>query len=229
MPYTKKTQFSYNPEELYNLEGIESPKKCPMCHHAIEPVFISIAIHSESEGAIMFYCTACTKSFISHFHHYKPTFDHRYIFEGYKLHAPRFFEKVPFEKVIEQLSPRFVTTYNESSIAEQIDLKEVCGMGYRKALEILIKDYAIHKHPNDKDKISSPSYKLNQCINEYITEHRIKKPSIAASWIGNDETHYTRIHETKDIKDLKDFIKTVVYFIQFELSASSASDFLEKE
>lgn len=39
-------------------------------------------------------------------------------------------------------------------------------MGYRKALEFLVKDYAIFLNQEDEDKIKNAS--LSSCINNYI-------------------------------------------------------------
>lgn len=83
-------------------------------------------------------------------------------------------------------------------------------MGYRKSLEFLIKDYCSYKFPSDIAKIQSML--LGQCINEYIDDDQIKKLSKVSVWIGNDETHYIRKFEDKDINNLKRFIDTTVYF-----------------
>jgi hypothetical protein len=50
-------------------------------------------------------------------------------------------EPVPlaFEEPIKQISSAFCSIYEEAHKAEQFGLTEVCGVGYRKALEFLIK------------------------------------------------------------------------------------------
>lgn len=40
-----------------------------------------------------------------------------------------------------------------------------------------------------------------------------------ATWLGNDETHYVRKWENKDLKDLKNLIDLTVYFISMSLKA----------
>jgi hypothetical protein len=119
-----------------------------------------------------------------------------------------------------------VLTYNQAAQAESLGLLEIAGPGYRKSLEILIKDYAIKKFPDKSDLIINPTYTLSQCIKDYIDVERIKNPSIAASWLGNDATHYTKRHIDQDLKELKQYIETVIYFVQFDLSADFASDFV---
>lgn len=47
------------------------------------------------------------------------------------------------------ISPRFVTIYEQAMRAAQMGYDELVGMGYRKALEFLIKDYLIGKQTYD--------------------------------------------------------------------------------
>jgi hypothetical protein len=53
------------------------------------------------------------------------------------------------------ISPDLCAIYNEAQKAEQLQLLLVCGPGYRKALEFLIKDYVslLHSSAQDKEKI----------------------------------------------------------------------------
>ena len=52
-------------------------------------------------------------------------------------------EKEPLSDIISELSPNFCEIYNQAYIAEQTNLMQICGTGYRKSLEFLIKDYLI--------------------------------------------------------------------------------------
>ncbi|HAO61566.1 MAG TPA: hypothetical protein DCQ90_06520 [Erysipelotrichaceae bacterium] len=228
MSKSRDSSFSYNDVNV-NVKSIVEPNICPICKHAISPVLISISINSATEATAFYFCTACKKSFISLFTYIKNTSTGYNHFTQYTGHAPQSFSARKFDKVISDLSARFSITYNQALHAESIGLFEVAGPGYRKSLEILVKDYAIIKHPEDKIKITGTNYTLSQCINDYIKDNRIKSPSIAATWLGNDATHYTKKHEDKELSDLKHFIDTVVYFIQYDLSADSASDFVEKK
>ena len=54
---------------------------------------------------------------------------------------------------------------------------------------------------------------LAQCIKTYITENRIKTLAERSAWIGNDEAHYVRKQDDRDISDMKKFIEALVYFI----------------
>lgn len=120
-----------------------------------------------------------------------------------------------FSDIISDCSPRFVEIYNQSETAEQKGLYEICGMGYRKAMEFLIKDFVISNRPDDSGKIQDA--KLSQCINEYIPEQRISDLAKASSWIGNDEVHYVRKNGDYSVSDMKQFVSVLVSYIESEL------------
>lgn len=51
---------------------------------------------------------------------------------------------------------------------------------------------------------------MGKVIAEYIEEKRILEASKRAAWLGNDETHYKRKWEDRDIHDLRELILLVV-------------------
>ena len=94
---------------------------------------------------------------------------------------------------------------------------QICGVGYRKALEFLIKDYLIKKIPRDEEIIKKKL--LKDCIKDHIDSTKIKTIAEKAAWLGNDETHYVRKWEDKDLTDLKNLINITVHYILMELQA----------
>ena len=118
-----------------------------------------------------------------------------------------------FDKNIKNISESFEKIYNEAYHAEQYGLMKICGVGYRKALEFLIKDYAKYKNPEKKEEIENNF--LGPCINVYLQNQNIKAMAKRAAWLGNDETHYIRKRKTS-IKDLKELIKITIVLIQTE-------------
>lgn len=119
-----------------------------------------------------------------------------------------------FEKEIADMSPMFVNTYNQALAADLYGLDEISGMGYRKAMEYLIKDYAIMKRPSEKLAIINKT--LSKCIDDYISEPKIKAMAKGAVWLGNDETHYQRRWADKDVNDMKMLIDLTLYWMNFE-------------
>jgi hypothetical protein len=54
---------------------------------------------------------------------------------------------------------------------------------------------------------------LGKCIHEDVTDPNVKATAKLATWLGNDETHYIRKWEDKDINDLKILIRLTVNWI----------------
>lgn len=135
--------------------------------------------------------------------------------------------KTAFSEKLATVSPHFVRIYHQAEMAEAQGMTEICGMGYRKALEFLVKDFACMMNPDEEDDIKK--LPLSACINNYIESNRIKTLATASAWLGNDETHYVRKHEDYDTEDMKIFIKSLVPFIESELAFLEAQEFIESK
>lgn len=120
------------------------------------------------------------------------------------------------------ISPRFVTIYEQAIRAAQMGYDELVGMGYRKALEFLIKDYLIGK--KSIDKVAVQKAMLMQCIENYVDDPRIKKAARHAAWLGNDETHYERRNPTGDLNDLKRLMGLTLHWISMETLTEGLDD-----
>ena len=57
---------------------------------------------------------------------------------------------------------------------------------------------------------------LATCIENYVTDPRIKEIAKRATWLGNDETHYQRRWIDKDLSDLKTLIRLTLHWIEAE-------------
>lgn len=206
----------------------ETVNKCPICNSSIAPVEKSKFFNSDSKMYFfMFECPACNKGFITHYNYTNERKIKNDI--GYNmLKLVNSYPKVPelhqFDENIKELSSNFCEIFNQAYVAEQMNLNEIAGIGYRKALEFLIKDYCIDKNKEEEEKIKKEP--LSQVITNYILSDKIKNLAKASIWIGNDETHYVRKYEDKDIKDLKRFISATVAYITYELIADSAQEFV---
>jgi hypothetical protein len=123
---------------------------------------------------------------------------------------------IEFNVVIKELSQSFYEIYNQAFAAEQMGLDQVCGVGYRKALEFLIKDYLISLNPDKGDKIKNKF--LGNCIKDDVTDTNIKIVAERAAWLGNDETHYVRKWDSKDVSHLKGLINLCLHWIEAEVN-----------
>lgn len=190
------------------------PKICPNCHKTIYPEWVSCyhpVINGERVAFVLLSCpnTECKVGFLAKY----TTANHGHVFNFVEL--PKFnMIKKGFSESIDDTSLSFVEIYNQAYYAEQIGLFEISGVGYRKALEFLIKDYLIEKDPENSDKIKN--LLLGKCINDHITNEYIKAAAKRAVWLGNDETHYVRKWEEKTIEDLKILTELTVHWIEME-------------
>lgn len=93
-------------------------------------------------------------------------------------------------------------------------------MGYRRSLEILIKDYLISIAPEDEELIRR--LPLGKCISDRIDNEKLKTVAQRATWIGNDFAHYERRLSDLDLSDLKRFINATIAWIELELTTAEA-------
>lgn len=206
--------------ESQNLYYQDVPDECPVCHTSVSPrlriaVFSGLPNTPESSLQISFQCTkqSCQHLFIG-------TYQHRYDTGNTTTHnyyvlvgtAPTTPEEAAFSALVEEISPVFVNIYNQALAAEAMGLDQVSGMGLRKALEFLVKDFVVDQN-SDKDQ-EVRAMPLGRCINQYVDDPNVKACAKRAIWLGNDETHYTRKWEDKDIDDLKVLTRLTVNWIE---------------
>ena len=197
----------------------EHPDKCPYCHNSITPNPIFGYLNYTSLEVLMS-CpnNTCNRSFIAYYHSDQGTTSGHY--QGYTSHGNLIGQD--FSKKIVEISPAFFEIYNQAYEAEQLKLTDICGVGYRKALEFLIKDYTILNNSVNKEKIEKML--LGQVISTYVDDGKIKSVSKRAAWLGNDETHYVRRWEGKNLVDLKNLISLTVHWIEMESLTKSFED-----
>lgn len=209
----------------------EYPEHCPHCGKSISPERIHVSDSEDSyssEDARFVVTFRCSRSTC------KKYFAVEYIFESisklcviaeYTYRPPI---KVKLPENIEKVSSVFVEIYSQATVAESEALNQIAGVGYRKAAEFLIKDYVISKNPSDEEHIKS--IMLGQVIAEYLSDFpKIQALAKSVSWIGNDETHYVRRHNDKDIQDLKRFILSAAQFIAADYDADEALAFTSSD
>jgi hypothetical protein len=203
------------------------PEDCPRCHRGQIPNYLEISFVDS---------TSKTGELLRLQNVYRCNYaDCEALFIAYYLYNPdngtsRFMASLPttsigrdWGKSINKISPDFVEIYTQADKAETDGLDKITGPGYRKSLEFLIKDWLVYMLPDKAEEILAK--KLGACINEYIDEKHIQDVASRASWLGNDETHYTRIWSDKDVSDLKLLIDATASMINMrELAAKAVED-----
>lgn len=190
----------------------KSSVKCPHCKMIMIPQFIFLDSDSFGRYSIFCRCTnpKCEHTFISEYSN-NNSMGGLYFKRVEPNHS---LDTKDFSEIIKEVSPSFCEIYNQAYAAQQMNLMQICGVGYRKALEFLIKDYIISKDDSKAESIKSKL--LGNCINEDVTDERIKQVAKRATWIGNDETHYVRKWEDKDVSNLVALIDLTIRWIESE-------------
>lgn len=198
------------------------PSICPICARSLSPDILSAHYFQPAEskskrGVCLYLCTSCCETFLG---------SYQIEFNGYSMEAtlievaPHAFSASRFSDEINSLSPDFVRIYNQAEEAESRNLFDLCGLGYRKALECLVKDYLCHVSPNESSAIKKT--KLAECI-AMLGDQQLRDLAATASWLGNDFAHYERRHTHLDMEDLKRFILSTGFWISHSLTARQAA------
>lgn len=201
-------------DKNYEIDHFEN--ECPQCHKGIHLGAENILGQNtlwEKSFEIFFKCPKCKKAFISSY--YRSEKNRHYTFVESKPFIPDVIQ-LPDELV--RLSDQFCEIYKQSFFAEKYGLLQIAGIGYRKALEFLIKDYLINCKGEDQAKIENEF--LGKCIAR-IANDRIKAAATRAVWLGNDEAHYTRLFDDKNLADLKKLLKIAMDYITNEIMLDS--------
>jgi hypothetical protein len=194
------------------------PDKCPICNIGIEPIIhfgyfsnVNHPVH-DFDTQVIFQCplNRCQSMFIGYY-------ESSFMVTNYSFHlhqvAPIKPEDVDFGSIIKKISPNFIEIYSQAQKAEQVGWLQVAGPGFRKSLEFLIKDYCSGKTEKVDEKENIKKEFIGVVIEKYIDESRIKEMAKRATWLGNDETHYVRKWENKDLNDLKNLISLTLGWI----------------
>lgn len=219
----------YRTEEF----DIEEPRICNHCDHTGEQIFISgvfceVPIY-DSKAICFFSCYFCMKISI-HFMSYIRTHESEWLSTNDVLPKDNSNSKELFfsPEMVEKF-PEFVNIYNQSQRAQDDGLNQIAGMGFRKALEFLVTDFLLSYPPDgvDEEWLTDPKTSLSNKI-EKLENQRIKKISKAISFIGNDETHYTRRHPEHDVESIKTFIKALLSDVENEMTLLEVEKLLNK-
>lgn len=197
--------------------------ECPNCNAKIVPFFIDYKFIENEDSSknliLFFFCAGCKHPFAINYsigmNELKSQYGYSYsTYRSTKESLTPFSPKVTFlPDFFSKISKRFVEIYKQAEIAEHYGLIDICGMGYRKALEFLVKDFLIKTKPEEEEEIIKEF--LGKTIDRF-DNGQLKTLASRAAWLGNDESHYQKLHTDKDLQDLKALLKGVIKY--FELN-----------
>lgn len=192
---------------------LQIPDLCPCCGVSHNPTTEYISTVPVNENRLYIFshnCSSCNKKSI--------TFNQRTEADDSNcdmlLNYPNY-QSIHFDELINQLSPRFVSLYNQAHFCEENNFTDLAGMGYRAAIEVLIKDYALDFDLEPYDKIAKRN--LNRAIDTYFKSDKAAMTSADVVRIfGNDFAHWDK-NETYELKVLKQYLNIFIQIILTKL------------
>ena len=206
-----------------NVESlIETINKCPYCNNLVTPKYVQntcFAWNEKNKHLYIFHWMCpnaiCDKHFIT-FNEITTNKTAKEKYFKYIEHYPNTIKKL-FSNNLKQMSPRFIDLYNQSLTSQSIGNFDLSAIGYRAALEVLIKDYAkdILKRPveeiNDKDLFNS--------IKDYIPEFTVSADVVRI--LGNDYAHYIQRYDETDFHILIHYMKIFINLMESKFPPTS--------
>lgn len=206
------TSFPSNEDPIVDVPQYPPPEVCPVCVRSVCPIQTNCGFVFGKRLEVVYRCprAVCSRLFIA-------------IYEINWYQGTKLIDIVPISNqatsygpIILEISPTFAKIYSQAETAHSSKLDEIAGVGFRRSLEFLLKDYLISTHLDLEIQKQIKRQPLAACINNYVKNDNIKAVSSRAVWLGNDETHYVRKWENKDIGDLKKLISMTVNWIELE-------------
>ena len=217
--------------------SIEDPNICPHCHVINEPSYTHSAFTKDLSGEQQI-ITLWRCANRECYRHYPALYK---TVTSTQAEFVRFLDGLPkgpewpkpiivlksgkSEDIPEGLQSRFIKTYLQSLTAENSGLDEIAGMGYRKSIEYLVKDWAIQSNPADKEKING--LWLSAVISEYY-DGDLKGILERATWLGNDQSHYNKLFEEFDLSVLKELIELIMVELDRQFKLKHYNEMIQK-
>lgn len=197
---------------------VHEPNVCPHCHITINPTYVGNNLSKDTDGVECFItswgCTnsSCLKVFIALYKFTNDSFEFSRYLNGLPKGPdwPKPLLDLKSGDIDEEGNPspsKFIKTYLQSLVAENSGLDELAGMGYRKSIEYLVKDWAIQNKPEDIEIIKGKW--LGQIITDYFAGD-LKDILERATWLGNDQSHYNKLFDDYNLEDLKELIGLIM-------------------
>lgn len=188
----------------------EKPVFCPHCSISTDAVRVWYNEVSDPSYLVVTYrCTSCNKRFVV-------TYE-----TDYKSKRAIFADIFPsmtvkyYDKHIADCSPRFIEIYNQALFCESNGQNNLAAIGYRSALEILIKDFAINELQKPHEEVVQR--KLAKAIEVYLSDAALSVSADVVRILGNDATHYEQKYSDTDFAVLKAYMEIFVNAIKVKL------------
>ncbi len=215
--------------------GLEiAVNECPCCGNKITPIYLTHFSDFWPDDTVTNYVICkCPNKSCNEIFFVKYTGEPQFIDIGIYTETemnilkseifPYSINNLNIDENIVKISPEFIDIYKQASLADKMKLNKISGSGFRLALEILIKDFAVYINPEKANEIKSDT-KVSNVINNRIPSKPIfddiKNIANRAWWLGCDSSHYNKSFNKFDINDLKECINitvaTIVYYLKHQ-------------
>lgn len=206
-------KYLIKPAEIFGSNFVGQYKKlatCPFCGYGTDATFVHKVPYQFNETHILAAtcnCTSCGKTFFFATEYAKG-----------KEYTPITIPSISFvsytNEILSSISERFIDMYNQALQSEFVGNIELAAIGFRTALEILIKDFAINELGKDPDAVSKK--KLCDAIGEYLLgQQELVATADVVRILGNDYTHYKRKFPEHDFELLKGYMN--IFLKQIEV------------
>lgn len=189
--------------------NIRKPRYCPICSTPQEGRREDSKLwalgNGKYYGTVMYTCNSCNKRYLA-------TYDLDVPSKTGKFSSFHPALAVEYENdLLEPVSQKFINAYSQALRAEHAGDIDLAGMGYRKALECLLKDFAITELGVDISAVEKLS--VYDVIGKYY-DNDIQVSADVVRILGNDYTHYESKHPETDFNVLKRYMDIFVALIE---------------
>ena len=188
------------------------PNQCPYCqrNNHVQPQRVLELPISVGDTAVLVStkCNECGKNYIVIF---QKSSDGRQL--DFLQLVPILSEEADLESLFE-LSPAFEEIHRQTTQAYQMGFGRLAVIGFRTALEILMKDFVIFDLDKDKGADDIGKLNLNNLIQQYFKVFEEKDFARAIQALGNDSTHYINKHPDYSAKDVESYYRMFVSIIK---------------
>lgn len=239
MPFKATTNIPAILSDTQQHGRIIVPNECPICHISIYPHLLtafSIPSNTPPDYASFFFsCPNCNKVYGTSAEIYFQNFStHSFICDLSTKEAS-------FSPCIPKIPPlplnlqqeafkKFQAVYKDTYSADSYGLFEVAGMGYRKCIEFLIKDFLLLTHPEKRETVENPKIMLGNLIKDHMKEDDLSSLQLKLSnynKLATDEVHYIK-HSGFGIDTIREFFNYLVKLIDDNLEGRKLEALFQK-
>ena len=190
--------------------SMKKPLLCPHCGAYQDGVIAERKLWPKDKdiyyGTICYRCTHCSRLYLVTIEIYpsKKTTEFGAFYPPVSLSYEN--------EVLASSFPRFIDAFNQALRAEARGDIELSAIGYRQALECLVKDYAIDVLKENREEVVKKS--LCNAISDYLGEKELIVTADVVRILGNDYAHYERKYPEYDFALLKRYMEIFIKIIE---------------